>query len=291
MEMLKPNQLCDASINSGVSKSKLTMVQCIVLGILAGAFIAFGAVAASVASHSITNVGVAKLVGGSVFPIGLILVVICGAELFTGNCLMVVSAIDGKIKIGSVIKNWGIVLFANLIGAIIIAFLVYSAGTLNFSDGKLGGTAIKVASTKAGLPFWTAFYSGILCNMLVCLAVWGAAAAKDVFGKAVIIWFPIMAFVTCGFEHSVANMYYLFVGIFAKGNATYVQASGLTQNKLDLVSVSGAIHNLIPVTLGNIVGGALFIGLAYYFTYKYVPSKLIEVKNLKALKQNEREIS
>ena len=276
-EMLKPNQLCDASINGGVTKSKLTLVQLIVLGLFAGAFIAFGAVVGAVASHSITNVGVAKLVNGSVFPIGLILVVICGAELFTGNVLMVVPAADKKIKVSSILRNWVIVFLANLAGAIIIAFLVYSAGTLGLNDGKVGGSVIKVAATKAGLPFFNAFCSGILCNMLVCLAVWGAAAAKDVFGKALIIWFPIMTFVTCGFEHSVANMYYLFVGIFAKGNASYVQASGLAQKKLDLVSLSGAIHNLIPVTLGNIVGGALFIGLAYYLVYKHVPNKMANI--------------
>jgi len=272
-EMLKPNQLCDASIKGGVIKSKLTFVQCIVLGLLAGVFIALGAVVASVASHSITNVGVAKLVGGIVFPIGLILVVICGAELFTGNVLMIVPLTSKKIKFSSMLRNWIIVFLANLVGSIIIAFLVYSAGTLNLSDGKLGGTVIKVAATKAGLPFFNAFCSGILCNMLVCLAVWAAAAAKDVFGKALIIWFPIMTFVTCGYEHSVANMYYLSVGILAKGNASYVHASGLAQSKLDLVSISGAIHNLIPVTLGNIVGGGLFVGLAYYLAYKYIPNK------------------
>ena len=138
-EMLKPNQLCDASINGGVTKSKLTLVQLIVLGLFAGAFIAFGVVVGAVASHSITNVGVAKLVNGSVFPIGLILVVICGAELFTGNVLMVVRAADKKIKVSSILRNWVIVFLANLAGAIIIAFLVYSAGTLGLNDGKVGG--------------------------------------------------------------------------------------------------------------------------------------------------------
>lgn len=276
-QILKPNQLCDCSINGGITKSKLSMVQLIVLGMLAGAFIALGAITAAAASHSIVNVGVAKLVGGSVFPVGLILVIICGAELFTGNVLLTVPATDKKIKISAMLRNWVIVYFANLVGAVIIAFLVYSAGTLNLSAGKLGGAAIKVASAKESLPFFTAFCSGILCNMLVCLAVWGASAAKDVFGKILIIWFPIMAFVTCGFEHSVANMYYLSVGLFAKGNASYVQASGLAQKKLDLLSVSGAIHNLIPVTLGNIVGGVFFVGLAYYVVYKHVPNKAAKI--------------
>lgn len=275
--ILKPNQLCDVSINGGVTKSKLSIVQLIVLGMLAGAFIALGAIVAATASHSIVNVGVAKLVGGAVFPVGLILVVICGAELFTGNVLLAVPAADKKIKISAMLRNWVVVYLANLVGAVIIAFLVYSAGTLSLNGGKLGGAAMKVAAAKAGLPFFTAFCSGILCNMLVCLAVWGASAAKDVFGKILIIWFPIMTFVTCGFEHSVANMYYLSIGIFAKGNVSYVQASGLAQKKMDLLSISGAIHNLIPVTLGNIVGGVVFVGLAYYLVYKRVPNKLAKV--------------
>lgn len=270
-KMLKPAELSDASISAGCGKAKLTTLQQLILGILAGTFIALGGVFSQVASHSITNFGVSKLVGGAVFPIGLILVIICGAELFTGNCLMVVPILDGKIGFGAMFKNWIVVYIANFIGSVLIAFLAYSAGVFALDSGKVGGTIIKVASTKAGLPFGTAFASGILCNFLVCLAVWGAAAAKDIIGKIAIIWFPIMTFVTCGFEHSVANMYFLTAGIFAKSNAAFVHASGVASEKL--VSGSGIISNLIPVTLGNIVGGALFVGIAYYVVYKYVPAR------------------
>lgn len=276
--MLKPGELCDASIGSGCGKAKLTTLQQLVLGILAGAFIAVGGVVSAVVSHSITNVGVSKFVGGAVFPVGLILVVICGAELFTGNCLMVVPLADGKINIKEVLKNWVVVYIGNFIGSVLIAFLVFEAGVFTLNSGKLGGVVIKVASTKGNLSFGTAFASAIMCNFLVCLAVWGASAAKDVVSKVIIIWFPIMTFVTCGFEHCVANMYFLTAGIFAKSNPAFVKASGIAPDKM--IDGSHMIQNLIPVTLGNIVGGSILVGLAYYLAYKYIPTrKSSEVSN------------
>ena len=272
--MLKPTELCDASIGSGCGKAKLTVLQQTVLGIMAGIFIALGGAASGVASHSITDAGLAKFVSGAIFPVGLIMVIICGAELFTGNCLMVVPLMDKKIAIKDMIRNWVVVYFANFIGSILIAFLVFKSGVFTMSSGKLGGVVIKVASTKASLPFWTAFSSAILCNLLVCLAVWGAAAAKDVAGKIAMAWFPIMAFVVCGFEHCVANMYFLTAGIFAKSNPAFVQASGLSPEKI--INGAGIINNLIPVTLGNIVGGAVLVGFTYYAAYKYKPSTVKE---------------
>ncbi|OBR90083.1 putative formate transporter 1 [Clostridium ragsdalei P11] len=269
--MLKPNEICNAAVGAGCSKAALKTYQQAVLGILAGAFIACGGVVSAVASHGITNVGVAKLVGGAVFPVGLMLVVICGAELFTGNCLMVVPLVGKEITFKPMIKNWIVVYIFNFIGSVLVAFLVFESGTFGMSSGKLGGTVIKVASTKASLSFGTAFCSGIMCNFLVCLAVWGAFAAKDMISKILIIWFPIMTFVTCGFEHSVANMYFLTAGLFAKSNASFVAASGISQDKI--VSTAGIVHNLIPVTLGNIVGGSVFVGLAYFVVYKYKSSK------------------
>lgn len=269
--MLKPNEICNAAVGAGCSKAALNTYQQAVLGILAGAFIACGGVVSAVASHGIANVGVAKFVGGAVFPVGLILVVICGAELFTGNCLMVVPLVGKEITFKPMIKNWIVVYIFNFIGSVLVAFLVFESGTFGMSSGKLGGTVIKVASTKTSLSFGSAFCSGIMCNFLVCLAVWGAFAAKDIISKIVIIWFPIMTFVTCGFEHSVANMYFLTAGLFAKSNASFVAASGISQDKI--VSAAGIVHNLIPVTLGNIVGGSIFVGLAYFVVYKYKSSK------------------
>ncbi|KAA8672252.1 formate/nitrite transporter family protein [Clostridium sp. HV4-5-A1G] len=265
--MLKPNEICDAAVGAGCTKAGLNISQQAILGTLAGAFIAVGGVVSAVVSHSITNVGLAKFAGGAVFPVGLMLVVICGAELFTGNCLMVVPLAGGEIDFESMIKNWIVVYIFNFVGSVLVAFLVFEGGVFGLSSGKLGGTVIKVASTKAALPFGTAFCSGIMCNFLVCLAVWGAFAAKDIVGKVMIIWFPIMTFVTCGFEHCVANMYFLMAGIFAKSNPSFVAASGLSQDKI--ISGMGVVHNLIPVTLGNIVGGAVLVAMSYFIVYKH----------------------
>lgn len=267
--MLKPTELCDVSIGSGCGKANLTVLQQTVLGIMAGIFIALGGAAATVASHSLTDVGLSKFVAGIIFPVGLILVVMCGAELFTGNALMVVPLMDGKLSLKNLIRNWVVVYIANFMGSVLIAFLVFQSGLLNLNAGKLGATVVKVASTKGNLPFWTAFSSAILCNLLVCLAVWGTLAAKDVIGKIAVAWFPIMAFVVCGFEHCVANMYFLSIGMFAKSNAAFVQASGISADKI--ISGSNMVHNLIPVTLGNIVGGAVLVGVTYYMAYKYTP--------------------
>ncbi|HBC96888.1 MAG TPA: FdhC protein [Clostridium sp.] len=265
--MLKPSEICDAAIGAGCTKANLRFSQEAILGTLAGAFIAVGGVVSAVVSHSITNVGLAKFAGGAVFPVGLILVVICGAELFTGNCLMAVPLAGKEINIGPMLKNWAVVYVFNFVGSVLIAFLVFEAGVFGLSSGKLGGTVIKAASMKASLPFWTAFCSGIMCNFLVCLAVWGAFAAKDIVSKIVIIWFPIMTFVTCGFEHCVANMYFLMAGIFAKSNPSFVLASGLSQDKI--INGMGVVHNLIPVTLGNIVGGVVLVAMSYFMAYKY----------------------
>lgn len=269
--MLKPSELCDVSIAGGCGKAKLTTMQQFILGLLAGAFIAAGGAVSAVISHGIADAGLAKFVSGAVFPVGLMLVIMCGAELFTGNCLMVVPLVDKKITFGSMLKNWIVVYIANFIGSVLIAFLVFNSGVFNLSNGKLGGFIIKVASAKGSLSFGTAFASGIMCNFLVCLAVWGASAAKDVISKVFIIWFPIMAFVACGFEHCVANMYFIPVGLLAKSNPVYLKASGLTPDKV--VDSAAIINNLIPVTLGNIVGGVFMVGLAYYVVYKYIPAQ------------------
>lgn len=274
--MLKPNELTDVSIASGCGKAGLTTTQQLILGLLAGAFIAIGGATAGVVSHGVADAGLAKLLSGAVFPTGLMLVVMCGAELFTGNCLMVVPLVDKKITAKSMFKNWVIVYIANFIGSILVAYLVFQAGVFNMSAGKLGGYVIKVASAKGSLSFGTSFASGIMCNFLVCIAVWGAAAAKDVASKVAIIWFPIMLFVACGFEHCVANMYFLSAGMLAKTNPVYLKASGLEPNKI--IDGAGIINNLIPVTLGNIVGGALMVGLAYYVVYKYVPAQKSKIE-------------
>ena len=265
--MLNPNELCQAGINSAIGKSKLSSAQTILLGILAGAFIALGGFCSTVASHSISNFSISKLVSGLVFPVGLILVIICGAELFTGNCLMITAFLDKKIKLKSMLRNWILVYFSNFIGALIVVLLLYFSGSMGLNSGKLGATAIKTAYAKSTLTALKAFCSGILCNIIVCLAVWGSYAAKDVAGKIAIIWFPIMTFVVSGFEHSVANMYFLFIGLLAENNPIYAKASLLSNAELSKINMGTILHNLTWVTLGNIVGGALFIGTVYWIVY------------------------
>lgn len=266
--MLAPKEVMDAVINAGVSKVKLSAVQMLLLGIMAGVFIALGGFASTVASHSIPNLGLAKLVTAIVFPVGLMLVVMCGAELFTGNSLMITSLLDKKITFGQMMKNWGIVYIGNLIGSIFIAFLVTEAGLLNMGGGAVGATTIKIASYKAGLSFTNCIASGILCNLVVCLAVWANGAAKDVAGRVAISFFPIMAFVISGFEHSVANMYYFSMGLFAKSNEALATLSNVSAEKLDNLNLAGSLGNIIPVTIGNIIGGGIFVAFIYWMIFK-----------------------
>jgi formate transporter len=268
-KLLTPAEIYAETIYVGVKKGKNHSLQTLILGILAGVFVSFGAYASSMASHSIENPGIAKLVAGVVFPVGLMLVLICGGELFTGNTLMSVAFMEKKITLKQMVKNWTIVYFANFIGAVFIAFLIFTTGLLDTNSGKLGGYAIKIAANKANLNFTQAFVSGILCNIIVCLSVWGSYAAKDVAGKVLMAFFPILAFVIMGFEHSVANMYYFSIGLMSKMNPSYVEASHVTADKLSKLDLAHVIGNLVPVTLGNIIGGAVFVGIAYWGVYRF----------------------
>lgn len=267
--LLKPNEICDEVISTGIKKSKYSNKQVILLGLMAGGFIAIGAFSAALASHGVADYGISKLIAGAIFPVGLMFVLICGADLFTGNCLMAVSLVEKKITFKSMLKNWSIVYLTNFIGTFIIAFLIFNSGLLSTNSDKLGAYAIKVAYNKSNLTFVKSLSSGILCNFVVCLAVWGAYAAKDMIGKIFIIWFPIMAFVVAGFEHSVANMYYFTIGMFAKTSPALVEASHFSAEQLSHLNLRNIIiNNMIPVTIGNIIGGAVFVGLAYWAIYK-----------------------
>lgn len=273
VKMLKPNELCDEAIHTGIKKANYTLIQAILLGVLAGAFIALGGFAAAMASHGIENVGVAKFVAGAIFPVGLMLVLICGADLFTGNCLMAVALVERKITFKGMMRNWVLIYLSNFIGALFIAFLIFNAGLLTTNANLLGGYAVKVATTKANLTFVQALCSGILCNLLVAIAVWGAYAAKDIVGKIFMIWFPVMAFIIGGFEHCVANMYYFSIGMMAKANPSFIENSHQTPEKLAGLNLHNIIfNNLIPATIGNIIGGSIFVGLAYWAIYKFKPS-------------------
>jgi formate transporter len=267
--MLIPAEVCDETVNVGIKKgAKSTLLQTTILGLFAGAFISMGAFAAAMSSHSIENIGLAKLVAGIIFPVGLILVLMAGAELFTGNSLLIIAFLEKRITLKQILRNWVVVWCTNFIGAIFIAYLLFNSGLFDTNAGKLGGYAIKIAATKAGLSFNQAFASGILCNFIVTLAVWASYSAKDVVSKIFVSFFPIMAFVISGFEHSVANMYYFTVGLLLKSNPLYVENSHVAAEKLAKLDIAHVFGNLLPVTLGNIVGGALFVGAAYWLVFK-----------------------
>lgn len=264
-------EVANAYVDLGYKKAYMPFAKQFVLAMLAGAFIAFASQGSSAAIHTIESVGIGKALAGALFSTGLMLVIIAGAELFTGASLIIISCLKGKTSIWVMLKSWGIIYIGNMVGSVLIAFFIFKSGQLNFSDGLLGGFTIKTAAYKTGLPFGNAFYLGILCNWLVCLAVWLAACAKDISGKILGIFFPIWLFITSGFEHSVANMYYIPAGILAKSNPEWVQKAmdlGVTPEKLANLNWETFFSiNLLPVTLGNIVGGALFVGGAYWFAY------------------------
>lgn len=266
--MNSPKEIAQNYIAIGKGKVNTPIAKMFVLAILAGAFIGFGGVASTAAAVSIPAASVGKLVGACVFPGGLTMVLLAGSELFTGNNLLVIPLMQKEVTIGGVLKNWIVVYLGNMVGGILVAALcVYGHQASLFSNG-LAVSMLSTAAAKVSMPFADAFLKAIGCNFLVCIAVWISFAAKQVASKIVGLFFPIMIFVLCGFEHSVANMYYISAGIFAKGNSAYmaaaaeagVDASGITWGSM-------FANNLLPVTLGNIVGGAVLVGLAYWFVY------------------------
>jgi formate/nitrite transporter len=269
-------EILEASIGVAKAKASAGTGKLAILGILAGAFIALAAQGSNMAGFNLLasgdTYGLGRALAGGVFTVGLMLVVIAGAELFTGNTLMVGGVVRREISFGAMLRNWGIVYAANLGGALLVVLMIHSSGLLHSGGDLLGGITLKIAAGKTALPFGRAFVLGILCNWLVCLAVWMAFATTSMAGKILAIFFPIWLFVTSGFEHSVANMYYIPAGLLAKGSEAYVSAAqgiGMTDAALDGLTWQGFfVNNLIPVTMGNIVGGCLLVSLAYYAAYR-----------------------
>lgn len=270
--MNTPAEVIETNINAGVVKANLPLGKMILLGIMAGAFIAIGGSSSNVAVHSIADVGLARTLAGCIFPVGLMMIVLIGGELFTGNCLMIMGVLDKKFKAVRMIRNLVVVYLSNLAGALIVDALVFYSGQYDYTGGALGAYTIKVALSKSTMSFDKAFISAIMCNILVCGAILTAAAAKDIAGKLLAIFFPIWAFVVAGYEHCVANMYYIPAGIFAASNPDYVAKAeelyGITAQQCESLSISGMIHNLIPVTLGNIVGGSVCLGCMCFLIYR-----------------------
>ena len=279
---LTPPEISEITIKTGLKKTQIPVKNMILLGILAGAFIAFASEGSNMAAFNLFSkpetYGLGKVLAGAIFGTGLMLVVIAGGELFTGNTLILVGVLDKKVSIGAMLKNWFFVYLGNFIGSVFIAYMMYESGLFTSGANGLGAITIKIAAYKVGLNFTQAFILGIMCNWLVCLAVWMAYGAKDIVGKIFAIFFPIWLFITSGFEHSVANMYYIPAGILSKGNKALVDAAislGVTQEKLDHLNwLNFLTKNLIPVTLGNIVGGGIFVAAVYWFIYIWKDKKV-----------------
>lgn len=270
--MNSAKEAVEGNISGGKGKAELPLAKMILLGIMAGAFIALGGAASNVAVHDIANVGVARLIAAVIFPVGLMLIVLVGGELFTGNCLIMMAVLDKKTTVAKMCRNLVVVYFSNLIGALIVDALIFFSGQLNYTAGALGAYSIKVAYSKATISPVAAVTSGILCNVLVCLAILAAAAAKDVTGKIFAIFFPIMAFVVCGFEHCVANMFYIPIGMMAASNPAYVAKAeelyGLTAGQCASLTVGQSLANFIPVTIGNMIGGMVCVGALCFAIYR-----------------------
>ena len=256
-----PKEIAERVETIGVAKARLPLISLATLGILAGGFIGLGALYFTLVTSD-TSLGftASRLLGGLAFSLGLILVVVAGAELFTGNNLLVMAWASNKITTKELIVNWLIVYLANLAGALGLVFLVVLSDHWQMNGSAVGTNAVKIAAAKAALPFWEAFFKGVVCNILVCLAVWLALAGRSVIDKIFAVIFPISAFVAAGFEHSIANMYFIPLGLMLKDRIPVGGAENL--------SWLGLCSNLLPVTLGNIVGGGVMVALVYYVVYR-----------------------
>ncbi|MBL8893419.1 MAG: formate/nitrite transporter family protein [Rhizobiales bacterium] len=273
IDALLPADIARKAELLGAQKTHLPAIKLLTLAILGGAFIALGAMFATTVlagANGTIPFGVARLIAGMVFSLGLILIVLGGAELFTGNALMIMALASRKVGIVALARAWGIVYLGNFIGAVGMAVLVYLAGQYHLGDGAVGRTALVIAHDKMALGFAEAFFRGILCNLLVCLAVWLALGAHSTTDKVLAVIFPVSAFVVAGFEHSVANMYLVPFGMLIEASML-VEASGNAQSWLPPdtapILLLDFFLGLIPVTLGNIVGGGFLVGGIYWFVY------------------------
>ncbi|HEU0024176.1 MAG TPA: formate transporter FocA, partial [Thermoleophilaceae bacterium] len=263
-----PPAMAARASDLGVSKADLDTTRTFLLAVLAGAFIALGAMFATVVTAGAGDVpfGVARLAAGVVFCLGLLLVVAAGAELFTGNNLIVMAWADRRVTLARLLRNWGIVYAGNLAGALATVLLVFAARQYEFGDGAVGLNALDIANTKASLGWGQAVALGILCNALVCMAIWLSYSARSLTDKFFAILLPISAFVAAGFEHSVANMYFLPVGLLVKEGAagSFWQTTGASADDYgDLTWTAAALDNILPVTLGNVFGGSVMVGIVY----------------------------
>ena len=284
IDAFPPAKMASRMEEVGIKKATLNTWTMFALAMLAGAFIGCGAIFCTVVTTGLgaagVGYGIIKLLGGLAFCLGLIAVVVAGSELFTGNNLIIMAFASKRISITQLLRNWGIVYVGNFVGSILTAFVMFLTKQYMSSGGALGANALGIANAKCGLGFIQAIALGIMCNALVCLAVWLCTSARSTTDKIMAIIFPITAFVAAGFEHSIANMYFIPIGLFIKGFAGSGFWEAIGKTAADFGNLTwGAffIRNLLPVTIGNIIGGAGFVGLAYWFIYLR-PEKVVEVK-------------
>ena len=268
MNFKPPVEIAKTACVVAKAKANMSIKAMLVMGFLAGAYIAFGGFLMTTVTQDVAQyagVGISKMLGGAVFALGLMLVIVGGAELFTGNCLMPIGMLSGCASFQSVLKNWTVVYIANFIGSIALAWMIYQTG---LATGATGVNALKIAVAKVNLTTSQMIFRGILCNWLVVMAVWMSFSAMDVISKYICCLIPIGGFVTMGFEHSIANMYFIALGLFIKGgDAATVELAALAPDKLAALTMGGYWGNLIPVTIGNMIGGILFVAVLYYMVF------------------------
>ena len=267
-----PAQMARRVEKAGIAKGNLDFASVFALAVLAGAFIALGAVFSTYVIHdSPLGAGLTRLLGGLAFCLGLILVIVAGAELFTGNNLLVIAYVSRRITLAQLLRNWAVVFAGNFVGSLAIVFLIFLSGQWSEGQSAVGVKALMIADAKVDLTLWQVLSRGILCNTLVCLAVWLCFSGRSVADKILAILFPITAFVALGFEHSVANMYFIPAGLVLKQNPRVLAAAeaalGESPDLSNLTIPGFLLYNLLPVTVGNILGGGLFVGAIYWFVY------------------------
>jgi formate/nitrite transporter len=272
VDALLPAEIARKAETIGAQKARLDVLSLTVLSLLAGAFIALGAMFATTVlagAEGLIPFGISRLLSGLAFSLGLILVIVGGAELFTGNTLMIMALAARKITLMEMLRAWAIVFVGNFVGAFGTSILVLLSGQYLLGDGSVASVALSLAVTKVAIPFDRALFLGVLCNVLVCLAVWLSIGARGAGDKVLAILFPVSAFVAAGFEHSVANMYFISLGLLIKAwaPASLWTHIGNSPDALGLLTVSGLIWNLVPVTIGNIIGGSVLVGGVYWLVY------------------------
>jgi formate/nitrite transporter len=269
IDALLPPEMARRAEYLGVRKAEAPLLATFTLAVLAGAFISLGAVFATTVAAGASGVvpyGIVRLLAGLVFTVGLVLVIVGGAELFTGNNLIVMAWAGRKVSSAGLLRNWGIVYVGNFAGAIGTALLVFVSRQYTFGGGSVGAAALATAAAKVNYSFIQAVALGVLCNALVCLAVWLTFSARSTIDRIAAIILPIAAFVAAGFEHSIANMYFIPIGLFIKNfDPVFTSASGVDVSRLTWSSF--LLANLLPVTLGNIIGGAVLVAAVYWFVF------------------------